>query len=501
MYEEISDTSGIIIASNKLGYLLSEIERFNEALKYLNRSAELAKLTAEKRDEANAYTNMAIVYEKQKNFDSALKYYRKAYKIGESLSDDYSKFNNRFNMSNIHQKRKNLDSAVYYGQKTIEISKVIDVPSISIVAKNLMSDLQADQGKINEALKVVRSITDEEIATLGLKNKIENYKVAVKIYKQSGNYREAFESLELLKRYNDSLTGKNARNKINELDIAYQTELDIVYETKKKEKQIALLDLENQNAQLQISRKNRTIIIVSIALVLITLLSVILYVIIRKYLKQQKVLAKALDEKSLLLKEIHHRVKNNLQLVSSLLTLQGQSITDDIALKAINEGKSRVRSMALIHQDLYQTDNITSVSAQTYFHKLCNELFDTYNIKKDQVKLITQIEPLYLDVDTLIPIGLIINELITNALKYAFAGTEKGIIEISLKEESNILKLNVNDNGVGYDLNQLNAESFGNKLIRSLIQQLDGNLETKIDNGTKIFMTFKDYKISRESKN
>jgi two-component sensor histidine kinase len=493
MNEEIPDTSGIIIASNKLGYLLSEIERFDEALKYLNRSAELAKLAEIKREEANAYTNIAIVYEKQINPDSTLKYYRKAYKIGESLSDDYAKFNNRYNMTLIHQIRKNLDSAVYYGQKTIEISKVIDVPSISIVAKNLMSDLQADQGKINEALKVVRSITDEEIATLGLKNKIENYKVAVKIYEQSGNYKEAFESLELLKKYNDSLVGENARNKINELDIAYQTE--------KKEKQIALLDLENQNAQLQISRKNRTIIIVSIALALITLLSVILYVIIRKYLKQQKVLAKALDEKSLLLKEIHHRVKNNLQLVSSLLTLQGQSITDDIALKAINEGKSRVRSMALIHQDLYQTDNITSVSAQTYFLKLCNELFDTYNIKKDQIKLITHIEPLYLDVDTLIPVGLIINELITNALKYAFTGIEKGTIEISLKEANNSLKLNVNDNGVGYDLNQLNAESFGNKLIRSLIQQLDGNLETKIDNGTKVSMTFKDYKISREGKN
>jgi two-component sensor histidine kinase len=301
--------------------------------------------------------------------------------------------------------------------------------------------------------------------------------------------------------YKDSLTANDSRNKINELDIAYQTELDIVYETKKKEKQIALLDLENQNAQLQISRKNRTIIIVSIALVLITLLSVILYVIIRKYLKQQKVLAKALDEKSLLLKEIHHRVKNNLQLVSSLLTLQGQTITDDIALKAINEGKSRVRSMALIHQDLYQTDNITSVSAQTYFLKLCNELFDTYNIKKDQITLITHIEPLQLDVDTLIPMGLIINELITNSLKYAFTDNKRGTIEISLKEENNILELNVNDNGVGYDLDQLNKESFGHKLIRSLIQQLDGNLETKIDNGTKIFMTFKDYKISRESKN
>jgi two-component sensor histidine kinase len=493
IYEELNDTTWIIVSMNKLGYLMSEIGNFEEAHSYLNKAISTAKLAEIPYEEQNAYNTKAVIFDKQNELDSALLYYTKSYKIAKEVGDDNDFYTTTRNMSGIHRELGQLDSAAHYGQQALDLAKTMDVPYISMGAKTLMIALQTAKGNTTKAIEIIESITEDELNTLGLRDKTDNYYHSARAYKANGNYRKALENFEEYVTYKDSLTAIDSRNKINELDIAYQTE--------KKEKQIELLDLENKNAQLLISRKNRTIIIVSMALALITLLSVTLYVIIRKYLKQQKVLAKALDEKSLLLKEIHHRVKNNLQLVSSLLTLQGQSITDDIALKAINEGKSRVRSMALIHQDLYQTDNITSVSAQTYFLKLCNELFDTYNIKKDQIKLITHIESLRLDVDTLIPIGLIINELITNALKYAFTGIEKGTIEISLKEENNVLRLNVNDNGVGYDLNQLNKGSFGNKLIKSLIQQLDGSLETKIDHGTKISMVFKDYKISRESKN
>ena len=493
MYEAIPDTAGMVNAGNKLGYLLSEINRLDEALKHLKTSIKLVQNTNLKRDEANAYTNTALVYEKLPQLDSALKYYRKAYEIGETLDDDYSKFNNRFNMSNVYQLRKNMDSAAYYGQKTLDISKSLAIPSLSIAAKRLLTDIELDQGNIYKALEIIESISETEMKSLGIRDQVENFTVKTKAYKQKGDFKKAFESLEYLKKLNDSLVGENTRNKINELEIAYQIE--------KKEQQIELLDLENQNAQLQISRKNRTILIVSIALFLIVVLSIILYAIIQKYLKQKKVLAKALDEKNLLLKEIHHRVKNNLQLVSSLLTLQGQSITDDVAIMAINEGKSRVRSMALIHQDLYQTDNITAVSAQTYLLKLCNELFDTYNIKKDQVKLEANIEPLKIDVDTLIPIGLIINELITNSLKYAFTEVENGLIQIDLREDNQLLKLIVRDNGKGYDLESVSTTSFGNRLIKSLIQQLDGNMTMAIDKGTVVSMEFKDYKISRASKN
>lgn len=493
IYEEIPDTAGAIITRNKLGYLLSEINRYEDALGYLNVAVQLSRRIGRKDQEANAYTNKAIIFEKQGQLDSALILYTKAYKIGELIADDYSRFNNRYNMSLIHQLMKQKDSAMYYGQKTIEISQIMEVPSITVVAKRLMSDLQMEQGNFKNAVEVIESISDEEMNFLGLRDKVQNYEISTKAYKLNRNYKKALESLEKFKLFSDSLTRIDSRNKINEIEISYQTE--------KKEQQIQVLDLKNKNSELLISRKNRTILTGAIALGLITVLAIVLYTIIRKYLKQKRALAVALEEKNLLLKEIHHRVKNNLQLVSSLLTLQGQSITDDIALKAINEGKSRVRSMALIHQDLYQTEDITTVSAQDYLLKLCNELFDTYNINKDKISLSTKIQSLQIDVDTLIPIGLIINELITNALKYAFKPEDKGVIEIELEEKENELRLSVADNGIGYDMNKVNSQSFGNKLIKSLIMQLDGDIKIDNENGTKVSIAFKDYKISRKSKN
>jgi two-component sensor histidine kinase/Flp pilus assembly protein TadD len=489
MYEKMKDSSGTVITLNKLGYLLSEINRHKEAQSYLDRAVKLSKQIARKDQEANAYTNKAIIFQKLEQFDSAWYYYSKAYKIGEVENDYYSRFNNCYNLSAIHQLQGQLDSAVYYGRQAVSIAEDIDVPSISIVAKRLMADLRVEQGDERAAVAIIESISDAELKTLGLRDKVQNYKVWTRAYRETGNYKKAFESLENFKRFNDSLTNLESRNAINELEIAYQTE--------KKEQQIELLDLENRNAELLISRKNRTILIGALALGFITVLAIVLYVLIRKYFKQKQALAKALGEKNLLLKEIHHRVKNNLQLVSSLLTLQGQSITDDVALKAINEGKNRVRSMALIHQDLYQTENITDVSAETYLLKLCNELFDTYNINTSDIVLQTDIEALNVDVDTLIPLGLILNELITNALKYAFEPQQKGLITIQLKEVDKELQLVVADNGKGYDLNKVNPLSFGNKLVNSLIQQLDGDMTVTNTEGTIILMAFKSYKISR----
>ena len=492
-YEEINDTTWVIVCMNKLGYLMAEIGNFEAAHNYLNRAISTSVLAQIPYEEQNAYNTKAVIFDKQDELDSALLYYTKAYKLYDILEDNNDRYTSVRNMSGIHRELGQLDSASYYGQRALDLANTMDVPYISMDAKTLMIALQTAKGNSSKAINIIESITGDELNTLGLRDKTDIYYHSARAYKSDGNFVKAFESFEKYVTYKDSLNAIDSRNKINELEIAYQTE--------KKEQQIALLDLENQNAQLQISRKNRTILIVSIALFLIVVLSIILYAIIQKYLKQKKVLAKALDEKNLLLKEIHHRVKNNLQLVSSLLTLQGQSITDDVALMAINEGKSRVRSMALIHQDLYQTDNITAVSAQTYLLKLCNELFDAYNIKKDHVKLETNIEPLNIDVDTLIPIGLIINELITNSLKYAFTEGEDGLIQIDLREDSQRLKLTVRDNGKGYDLESVSTTSFGNRLIKSLIQQLDGNMTTAIDNGTVVSMEFKDYKISRASKN
>ena len=134
----------------------------------------------------------------------------------------------------------------------------------------------------------------------------------------------------------------------------------------------------------------------------------------------------------MLLREIHRRVKNNLQVVSSLLRLQSRHVHDQQAHEALLEGRNRVNSMALIHQYLYREEDITKISADEYIEKLATTLYKSYNISDKQIKFKANIDPIKLDVDTAIPVGLILNELITNALKHAFPNKREGILEVSL---------------------------------------------------------------------
>jgi len=200
-----------------------------------------------------------------------------------------------------------------------------------------------------------------------------------------------------------------------------------------------------------------------------------------------------------LLKEIHHRVKNNLQVVSSLLNLQSKSVQDEKALEAIKEGRDRVKSMALIHQDLYREDNLTGIDIKEYIEKLTFSLFSSYNIDPQNIILKTDIDPLQLDVDTLIPLGLILNELISNALKYAFSENEKGILQVTLKQQDSRLLLEVKDNGKGLPegWHYEKISSLGYQLIKSFVQKLKAELKVDGSKGTHVQMLISKYKLIR----
>ena len=208
---------------------------------------------------------------------------------------------------------------------------------------------------------------------------------------------------------------------------------------------------------------------------------------------EKQVIAQNLQEKDTLLREIHHRVKNNLQVISALLTLQSKYVDDDVALSALKEGQSRVHSMALIHQDLYQHDNLRGVNAKGYFEKLTNTLIDTYQTEDSNIELRCEIDPIILDVDTMIPLGLIVNELTSNALKHAFHQRDSGLILIELKERDHQLFLKIVDDGSGADVQVLEQKSFGFSLIRSFAKRLDAELVINNDQGLEVILQIKNY--------
>lgn len=210
--------------------------------------------------------------------------------------------------------------------------------------------------------------------------------------------------------------------------------------------------------------------------------------------EQNRIIQKAYEEKDLLIKEVHHRVKNNFQIVSSLLELQSKGIEDEKALALANEGKNRVKSMALIHQKLYQNES-GLINFDEYIKLLVNEISAMY-AGQNNVQTNINAENIKLDVDTAIPLGLIINEIITNSYKYAFAKAEKNILNVSINKEyeKGNYRLEISDNGPGIDNNidVKTAKSLGLRLITRLVKQLQGKMKITSQGGAQFDILFKD---------
>lgn len=201
------------------------------------------------------------------------------------------------------------------------------------------------------------------------------------------------------------------------------------------------------------------------------------------------------EENELLLGEIHHRVKNNLQVISSMLSLQERNIKDPIAKAALSEGKERIKSMALIHKMLYQGDSFLGVDMEDFARKLATGLLSTFGMCEETVKIEIDFPNLKLDIDTAIPLGLILDELIINALKYACTENDAPIFKISLAEKNQHLLLVFWDNGKGKKEMLENSKSFGMKLVKSLARQIGGAISFDDTDGLKISIAIKEYKI------
>ncbi len=201
----------------------------------------------------------------------------------------------------------------------------------------------------------------------------------------------------------------------------------------------------------------------------------------------------SLAEKEVLLKEIHHRVKNNLQVISSLLRLQSRYIQDKTVLEMLKESQNRVRSMALVHEHLYQSQDLSRIDLAEYIHNLASNLFQAYQVNARGVKLNLKLAPAFLNIDTAVPCGLIINELVSNSLKYAFKDRNVGEVSIEFNRDSNnLFWLKVGDNGGGFppDLDYKNSGSLGLRLVCSLVRQLQGNIELMPSSGTVFKISF-----------
>lgn len=331
---------------------------------------------------------------------------------------------------------------------------------------------------------------------------LDNYKNAeflrFKIDSATGKYQSALNHYGNYQRAKDSLFSESKSKQIEELQIKY--------ETGQKEKAIALL---KKDRQLQFDRVKQANNMVNLTFVGIVLLLAVLALLYKSRLSNQKrseeiaqknaslnqLLSEKdglLEEKEWLMKEIHHRVKNNLQIVMGLLQRQSAFVNNKEALMAIRNSEHRMHSIALIHQKLYQSDNLTLVNMGEYIGEMIGYLRESFDLGTG-IQFEKEIEDIELEINVAVPLGLILNEAITNAIKYAFPSSQNGIIRIALKQTAdNCYILRVSDNGhglpAGFDVKKMN--SMGYNLMKGLSKQVGGKFELQTGTGVTITINF-----------
>lgn len=485
--EALKDERGISRAYEEISHDLYEQNKGTEALAYAQKSIELAEKIGDKGQLLYSLGAAGAASFKTKDFKGAYQFMDRkvtlAIEMGfppGELAPFYNERGNALKLLTRYQE------ALADYNLALSYSKNTQMNGITLSAEANIGDVYMRMGKHAEALPYkLRAI--EGFEKIGFKTNLpENYLHTSLIYEKLGDYKL---SLAYYKKYqveNDSLVSIEKDEMM--------TSLLTKYETAEKDSRLAV-----QGAQ--ISRQNTVQWAISgVAL----LLGLILFLGYRNFRQKQKsnaalstaneLLEKKNKENELLLKEIHHRVKNNLQTISSLLNLQSAGITDVNALEAVQESQSRVRSMGLIHQKLYQGDQLATVEMKDYFKTMGETLFHAFGIEHQQVALSVNMEAVELDVDTAIPVGLIVNELITNALKYAFPKGRSGMVEISLQvQNDNSLTLRVKDDGVGLlaTQNQTKNNGFGSRLVHLLTLQLDGQLKESTNDGLETVIRFK----------
>ncbi|MFN8288919.1 MAG: histidine kinase dimerization/phosphoacceptor domain -containing protein [Chitinophagaceae bacterium] len=348
---------------------------------------------------------------------------------------------------------------------------------------------------------------EKEIAYLTSQHELNRTLLRAETEKREALQRENLLKEEKLAREQLLRQALERENTLNDSSLAREQRLNTVLDQQallkegqlRKEKQLTMaLSRENELKQESLNKGRRNKQILWAGIGLLTLAGGIILGQFSRQIKKNRIIKRQAEEMEVLNREIHHRVKNNLQVISSLLDLQSQSLNDVEATDAIKESKQRVQSMAFIHQNLYQGSAANEIKISSYIHQLAEHLFQTYNIRKDKIRFNADIEDITLHTDTAVPMGMILNELISNALKYAFKDLEDGEIHVEMKRKEHELYLRVKDNGRGlppnFDISR--QDSFGYKVVRAFVQKLKGRLTIDGSRGTDVQLFISKYKTA-----
>lgn len=446
---EIGDLGGVTQALNNIGTVLTKQNKQTEALNHFKRAYSVSDSTMNKRGMTEALTNMGQTYAEQGKFNESLENFSKALNMSLNSQNLYAASNIYLSIGKTYTKLGNFSKATEYLYKASETARSISAREEILLAESALADAFEKSGDFKKSLFHFKNFT---------------------------NYKDTIYSLEILEK---------------------SKELELKYDSEESEKQISLLKKENELQDLTIS-KNRVVTFSSLAVSILIL--GLLLVILFNYKQNQRTnrilslqnkdILRQKEEKEILLKEVHHRVKNNLQIINSLLRLQSNYLDDERAVGYFQECQNRVHAMALIHEKIYETQDLSQVSIQIYVETLIENLVRSYGLNTPVTTKVYAGDIVF-PVNTLIPIALILNETVSNSLKYAFKNRSTGEITVEINHLGDSINLIIYDNGSGFS-DQLWHESptLGLELVKTFVEQLDGTIVKEDFPGTRYNINF-----------
>ena len=486
--EDINDKEGIAIAYNNIGYLFVAQDNNDKALEYYEKSLTLSKSLNHKAAMAHTLTNMGFIHRKLKDLPKALSCFKQSLGIQKEILDKNGMASTLHNLGSVYLDKNDITLALHYYTKSLEVSTEVNNQRAMALALNALGTLHFNQNDLDKAayysqksLALAKAIDSPFAITAAAA-------LASDVYKALNQWNKAFEMKELHIKMRDSVNNVESQKNV----IRQQAK----YEIEKKEQAITLMETENELQAVKLNRNKILINAFIVAFVLILILTINIYrgfkkkQLINELLEAQKAeISRKNEEKTAMLKEIHHRVKNNLGVVNSLLRLQSREIEDEKTLNMFKEAQKRVLSMALLHEKMYKSDDLAHIDIQEHIQLLASDLIKTYAVNKD-IKLDISIEEIDIGLRTLVPLGLIINEIITNALKYAFNEKDNGCISLHIAPlDHKKFEMIIADDGSGYELKS-ESTGLGTKLIQAFTKQLNGSMKRINKSGTRFEFTF-----------
>ncbi|MBO9200482.1 MULTISPECIES: tetratricopeptide repeat-containing sensor histidine kinase [Niastella] len=478
-------------------YLLVEtllkLNRNEEALKTINAITK-ANFPHTSWDTANIYRCMALYHAKSNSNELSIRYYLKSLKMTEKLFGERSYSWHIICYNGIAEAFLNANQPAK-AKKYITNAALIFKKAETISDNSFLVDFYNNSYKYDITIGKYRAAFKNAKTPLGGGLLMSFYTNSYNYYVAIGNYQDASYNLARLVKLQDSLSTVDKNNEISELEIQYQTV--------KQEQSIKSLNDQNLIQKMRLEDANLQRNVTFLGIVIMLLVAGVLYrqnlvrkknnqtitlqndLIIHKNEQMQKLLA----EKEWLLKEVHHRVKNNLHSVISLLEAQAAYLEND-ALRAIENSQHRIYAMSLIHQKLYQSNDIKTIDLKSYIPELVQYLRSSF--ETGHIRFNLEVDPLQLNASQAIPLGLIINEALTNSIKYAFPDGRHGEILISLTHVDGKYKLELADNGIGMQKNtsEVKKSSLGLELIRGLTKEIGGYITFENHKGVLITIVF-----------